>query len=82
MTSQEEVIDLESSKAVWDYLDRKFNVTADVQSFEGLQTAINTVYDGCNGIQDYVSKLCKPARANLASAILRVYSRSPNRLAT
>ncbi|KAF7184799.1 hypothetical protein CNMCM7691_006602 [Aspergillus felis] len=52
-----EVIDLESSKAVWDYLNNKYNVTADVQSFEGLQTAINTVYDGCNGVQDYVSKL-------------------------
>ena len=51
------VINLKTSKQVWDALKEKYYVTADVQSFEGLQTAIQTRYGDCGGIQDYASKL-------------------------
>ena len=52
-----EVIKIEISKELWDHLQKKYDVSADVQSFEGLQTAVYTQFGNCKGIQDYVSKL-------------------------
>ncbi|KAF7164704.1 hypothetical protein CNMCM5623_009117 [Aspergillus felis] len=74
-----EVIDLESSKAVWDYLNNKYNMTADVQSFEGLQTAINMVYvakgyaqiPGINFDQTF-SPTAKPATVRLFFVLVAI----------
>lgn len=30
---------------------------SDIQSFEGLQTAVNTCYENCKSIQDYLTQL-------------------------
>jgi len=52
-----EVVKLSTSREVWEAIREKYNIVSSVQSFEGLQTAINTQYDNCNGVQQYVTKL-------------------------
>ncbi|OJJ99871.1 hypothetical protein ASPACDRAFT_60690 [Aspergillus aculeatus ATCC 16872] len=51
------VIKLGSAKEVWDELKRRFDVVSDVQSFEGLQTAISLRYDDCKDVNEYIMKM-------------------------
>jgi gag-polypeptide of LTR copia-type len=52
----DDVADLHDAKIVWDYLKR-YKVSASVQSFEGIKTAMTTHYDNCANIQDYIHKM-------------------------
>jgi gag-polypeptide of LTR copia-type len=52
----DDVADVYDAKIVWDYLT-KYRVSASVQSFEGIKTAMTTHYDNCANIQDYIHKM-------------------------
>lgn len=52
-----EVINTQTSKGVWEDLKGRFDTVAVIQFFEGLQTAVNTRYENCKSIQDYLTQL-------------------------
>ena len=52
---RDDVAELYDAKSVWDYL-KKYRVSASVQSFEGIKTAMSTHYDNCASVQDYIHK--------------------------
>lgn len=56
-TIRREFIDKGNAKLIWDAIKKKYDVVASVQSFEGLQLAVCTRYDNCNGIQQYIAKM-------------------------
>jgi hypothetical protein len=53
----EDVGDIFDAKVVWDFLKKKYYVSASVQSFEGIRAAMDTHYDNCSGVQDYIHKM-------------------------
>jgi gag-polypeptide of LTR copia-type len=52
----DDVTDFDDAKTAWDYLLR-YKVSASIQSFEGIRTAMDTHYDNCTNVQDYIHKM-------------------------
>lgn len=53
----EDVIELTTSKAIWNKLKEKFHTSTDTQSFEGIQELMTTHLDNCKNVQEYVNKV-------------------------
>ncbi|KAL4804200.1 hypothetical protein BDV18DRAFT_36367 [Aspergillus unguis] len=52
-----EVMNKESSRAVWETLEKKYDVVSGILSFEGLQSAIRTRCEAFQSVEQYISKM-------------------------